>query len=163
MSRAAPVSFEGRHYQLPFDGGDHLGKALKSTIHPYRPSIPILLAAEGPKNVALAAEIGDGWLPLWFSPKSDGFYREALSEGFSRDAAHATSDDFEVACTVWLVEHDDVEVAASFLKPEIVADTSVSLSTGVIFRLCGASLVETILSLPSMSITHAEPTTSRTA
>ena len=117
MSRAAPVSFEGRHYQLPFDGGDHLGKALKSTIHPYRPSIPILLAAEGPKNVALAAEIGDGWLPLWFSPKSDGFYREALSEGFSRDAAHATSDDFEVACTVWLVEHDDVEVAASFLKP----------------------------------------------
>jgi len=47
------------------------------------------------------------------------------------------------------------EYAASFLKPEIVADTSVSLSTGVIFRLCGASLVETILSLPSMSITHA--------
>jgi F420-dependent oxidoreductase-like protein len=117
MARERPVSYEGRHYQLPLDGGAHLGKALKSTIHPYRTSIPILLAAEGPKNVALAAEIGDGWLPLWFSPKSDTFYREALAEGFAREGAHSTPDAFEIACTVWLVEHDDVEVAASFLKP----------------------------------------------
>lgn len=110
MSREAPVSYEGRHYQLPLDGGAHLGKPLKSTIHPYRESIPIYLAAEGPKNVALAAEIADGWLPLWFSPKSDDFYRAALREGFSREGAHSSEDSFEVACTVWLIEHPDVDV-----------------------------------------------------
>ena len=117
MSREAPVSYEGRHYQLPLDGGAHLGKALKSTIHPYRASIPILLGAEGPKNVALAGEIGDGWLPLWFSPKSDGLYREALAEGFAREGAHSSREGFEVACNVWMIENDDVEVAASILKP----------------------------------------------
>ena len=119
MAREEPVAFEGRHYQLPLEGGAGLGKALKSTIHPVRPAIPILLGAEGPKNVALAGEIADGWLPLWFSPKSDAFYRDALAEGRARPGAHATADGFEVACTVWMVEHDDVEVAASFLKPTL--------------------------------------------
>jgi F420-dependent oxidoreductase-like protein len=119
MAREGPVTYDGQHYQLPLDGGTHLGKALKSTIHPLRPSIPILLAAEGPKNVALAARICDGWLPFWFSPKSDGFYREALAEGFAHADAHSTPEEFEVACSVMVVEHDDVEVAASFIKPMI--------------------------------------------
>ncbi len=117
IAREAPVTYDGQHYQLPFEGGSGLGKALKSTIHPIRTSLPILLAAEGPKNVTLAAEIADGWLPFWFSPKSDRFYRDALTEGFARDGAHATATSFEVACTVYVIEHDDVEVAASFLKP----------------------------------------------
>jgi F420-dependent oxidoreductase-like protein len=117
IAREAPVTYDGHQYQLPLKRGSGLGKALKSTIHPIRKSVPILVAAEGPKNVALAAEIGDGWLPLWFSPKSDGFYREALAEGFNCAGAHSTLQDFEVACTVWLIEHEDVEVAASFLKP----------------------------------------------
>ena len=64
-------------------GGTGLGKALKSTVHPLRTDLPIYLAAEGPKNVALAAEIGDGWLPLFFSPKEDDFYRECLAKGFA--------------------------------------------------------------------------------
>ena len=117
MSRESPVSYQGQQFQLPLEGGAGLGKSLKSTIHPFRPSIPIFIGAEGPKNVALAAEIGDGWLPLWFSPKSDGFYREALAEGFAREGAHGEPETFEIACNVWMVEHDDVEVAASFLKP----------------------------------------------
>jgi len=117
MAREAPVTFQGHHYQLPLVGGANLGKALKSTIHPYRPTIPILLAAEGPKNVALAGEIGDGWLPLWFSPKSDDFYRGSLAEGFAREGAHSNQNEFDVACTVWLIESDDVESAAAFLKP----------------------------------------------
>ena len=50
--------------------------------------------------MALAAEIGDGWLPMFFSPKADGFYREALAEGFARPGARRTADDFEVACVV---------------------------------------------------------------
>jgi F420-dependent oxidoreductase-like protein len=117
IARETPVTYDGVQYQLPLHGGTGLGKALKSTIHPVRTSIPILIAAEGPKNVALAAEIGDGWLPLWFSPKSDGFYREALAEGFARNDVTAIPDDFEIPGTVWMVENDDVELAASFLKP----------------------------------------------
>jgi F420-dependent oxidoreductase-like protein len=117
IARDGPVTYDGHHYQLPLDGGSRLGKALKTTIHPFRASIPILLAAEGPKNVALAAEIADGWLPFWFSPKSDRFYRDALAEGFAREGARTTEQNFEVACSVYIIEHDDVEVAASFLKP----------------------------------------------
>jgi F420-dependent oxidoreductase-like protein len=117
MKREAPVTFDGHHYQLPLHGGANLGKALKSTIHPFRSSIPIFIGAEGPKNVALAGEIGDGWLPLWFSPKSDTFYREVLAQGLARPGAHSSPQDFEIACNVWLIEHDDVEVAASFMKP----------------------------------------------
>ncbi len=118
-ARKEPVTFEGKHYQLPYAGGSGLGKALKSTVHPLRPDIPVFLGAEGPKNVALAAEIADGWLPLWFSPKSDGFYRQALAEGFARPGARHTADTFEVTGVVWLIEHDDVDIAASFLKPTL--------------------------------------------
>lgn len=117
MARERPVTYDGAQYQLPLHGGTGLGKALRSTVHPLRESIPILLGAEGPKNVALAAEIAEGWLALWFSPKSDAFYRAALAEGFARDGARCGPGEFEVAATVWLVEHDDVEVAASTLKP----------------------------------------------
>jgi F420-dependent oxidoreductase-like protein len=116
IARESPVTYDGVQYQLPLKSETGLGKALKSTIHPMRTSIPILIAAEGPKNVALAAEIGDGWLPLWFSPKSDGFYREALAEGFARRDG-AAANDFEIANTVWMMENDDIELAASFLKP----------------------------------------------
>ncbi len=117
MSRAAPVTYDGAHYQLPLRGGTGLGKALRSTIHPLRESIPIYLGAEGPKNVALAAEIADGWLALWYSPASDDFYRAALAEGLSRPGARSTAATFDAAATVTLIEHDDVEAAASFLKP----------------------------------------------
>jgi F420-dependent oxidoreductase-like protein len=116
-ARQDPVAYEGRQYQLPLAGGTGLGKALKSTVHPLRPEIPVLMGAEGPKNVALAAEIADGWLPLWFSPKTDRFYRDALAEGFARPGARHDAGSFEVAGVAWLIEHDDVEVAASFLKP----------------------------------------------
>lgn len=118
--RDEPVTYSGRHYQLPYDGGSGLGKALRSTVHPLRADIPVLLGAEGPKNVALAAEIADGWIPLWFSPKADDFYRSALAEGFGRDGARHTSlETFEVASMMWIVEDDDIDRAASHLKPAI--------------------------------------------
>ncbi len=75
IRRDAPVDFHGEFYDMPNKGGTGLGKPLKSTIHPRRQEIPIYLGAEGPKNVALSAEICDGWLPLFFSPKEDAFYR----------------------------------------------------------------------------------------
>jgi F420-dependent oxidoreductase-like protein len=119
MARDEPVEFHGKHYDMPVRGGMGLGKALKSTIHPLRTDIPIFLAAEGPKNVALAAEIADGWLPLFFSPKSDKFYRSALDEGFAKPGAHRTAADFEVTGMVTIIISDDVEAAANFVRPTL--------------------------------------------
>ncbi len=81
-AREAPVEFHGNFYDMPVDGGMNLGKALKPTVHPLRKEIPVYLAAEGPKNVALSAEIADGWLPLFFSPKEDGWVPGATREWF---------------------------------------------------------------------------------
>jgi F420-dependent oxidoreductase-like protein len=116
-ARNGPVTAEGPHYPLPYPGGTGLAKPLKSSIHPLREDIPIFLGAEGPKNVALAAEICDGWLALFFSPEDEGFYRDALAEGFARDGARRTAEDFEVAVTVPMIIHDDVEQAADYLRP----------------------------------------------
>jgi F420-dependent oxidoreductase-like protein len=115
--RREEVDFQGEHYQMPFHGGTGLGKPLKSIVKPLRDDIPIYLGAEGPKNVAMAAEIADGWLPIFFSPKSDAFYRKALSEGFARPGARHMPADFEVACTVPTIIGDDVEECASLMKP----------------------------------------------
>ncbi|MEU4712390.1 LLM class F420-dependent oxidoreductase [Micromonospora purpureochromogenes] len=117
LARTGPVQYDGDFYQLPQRGGTGLGKPLKSTVHPLRTDIPIFLAAEGPKNVALAAEIADGWLPLFFSPKADGFYRAALAEGFARPGARRGPDEFEIAATVPIVVDDDVERAADRIRP----------------------------------------------
>ena len=118
FAREAPVTYDGAHYQLPYPGGAGLGKPLKSTVHPLRADIPIMLAAEGPKNVALAAEIADGWLPFWFSPKSDGFYRDALAEGFARPGSrHQGLDTFEVVSLLPVIIADDIEGCADFLRP----------------------------------------------
>jgi F420-dependent oxidoreductase-like protein len=119
VARDAPVEHQGEFFQLPHPGGTGLGKPLKSTVHPLRRDIPIYLAAEGPKNVALAAEIGDGWLPLFFSPRADAFYRAALAEGFARPGARHSLDDFEIAAMVPVIVHDDVEEAADLLRPFI--------------------------------------------
>src|SRR5436305_7439659 len=117
VAREQPVEFRGKQYQVPYQGGTGLGKPLKSIVHPLRNDIPIYLGAEGPKNVAMAAEIADGWLPIFFSPKSDRFYRDALSQGFGRANARRTPDDFEIACTVPTIIGDDVEGCADFMRP----------------------------------------------
>ena len=117
VAREEPVSFDGEHYQLPYPGGTGLGKPLKSTVHPVRTDIPIYLGAEGPKNVAMTAEIADGWLPLFFAPKDNGFYLDALNTGFARSDARRTLDDFDVAATVPIVINDDVEAAADMIRP----------------------------------------------
>jgi F420-dependent oxidoreductase-like protein len=117
VARQDRVTAPGPHYPLPYPDGTGLGKPLKSTLHPVREEIPIFLGAEGPKNVALAGELCDGWLALFFSPEHQGFYRDALAEGFAREGARHSFDDFEVAATVPLIVHDDVEQAADMLRP----------------------------------------------
>jgi F420-dependent oxidoreductase-like protein len=117
FARQGPVTSEGPHYPLPLPGGTGLGKALKSSVRPLREDIPIYLAAEGPKNIALAGELCDGWLALFYSPHHDDFYREALAEGLGRRIARRAAAEFEVAATVPLIVTDDVEAAADAVRP----------------------------------------------
>lgn len=117
LAREAPLTFAGEQYRLPLEGGTGLGKPLKAGVRPLRADLPIFLAAEGPKNVALAAEIGDGWLALFYAPEHDGFYRDALDEGFARDGARRTREDFEVVASVPVVVTDDEDAALDAVRP----------------------------------------------
>ncbi|MDX2381072.1 MAG: LLM class F420-dependent oxidoreductase [Acidimicrobiia bacterium] len=119
FAREAPVEFHGEFYDLPYEGGASLGKALKSTVHPLRSDIPIYLAAEGPKNVALAAELCDGWLPLFFSPQQDAYYRECLETGFAASGRPDKRENFPVAATAMLIPGDDPEACADMVRPMI--------------------------------------------
>jgi F420-dependent oxidoreductase-like protein len=116
-ARKGPLEAPGPHYPLPLPGGTGLGKPLKASIHPLREDIPIYLGAEGPKNIALAAELCDGWLALFFSPGHQDLYTGSLQEGFARDGARRSADDFEVAATVPFIVSDDVDAAADSLRP----------------------------------------------
>ena len=93
-----------------------LGKPLKSITHPLRADLPIFLGAEGPKNVAMAAEIADGWLPIFLSPKLDEHYRDCLAEGFARPGARRSWDDFEIPNMIQMVVNDDVDAAADLVR-----------------------------------------------
>ena len=117
VRREQPVNHPGEFYSMPYAGGTGLGKPLKSTIHPLRKEIPIYLGAEGPKNVALAAEICDGWLPLFFSPKDDAHYRACLAEGFAAAGDPTKAERFQVAATITIVIGDDAEQCANFVRP----------------------------------------------
>ncbi|HEX3510538.1 MAG TPA: LLM class F420-dependent oxidoreductase [Solirubrobacteraceae bacterium] len=117
-ARNGPVTADGEHYRLPLPGGTGLAKALKSSIHPLREDIPVYLGAEGPKNIALCAELCDGWLAMLFSPSVyEDLYRPSLEEGFGRPGARRGFDDFEVCATVPLIVTDDLDAAADSLRP----------------------------------------------
>ena len=122
IARAEPVSYNGKHYQLPLtsDHSTGLGKPLRSILHPYRTEIPIYLGAEGPKNVALAAEIADGWNVIFFSPAMNDFYAAALAEGFARPGARHTAQTFDVVGgPLAIIEDDDLERAADQVRPTL--------------------------------------------
>ncbi len=118
-AREKPLEFKGEYYQIPHagPGATGLGKPLKSILHS-RPDIPIYLAAIGPKNVALAAELADGWLPVYFSPDRTGVFRESLAVGFAR-ADTKSSTSFDVAPTVAVVVGDDVAACRNAVKARL--------------------------------------------
>ena len=120
-AREAPVHSDGPHYPLPLtgEGTTGLGKNLKPITHPLRPDIPIMLGAEGPKNVALAAEIADGWLPIFYSPRIATMYNEWLDEGFARPGARRTRETFEICATAQVVVTDDRPAILELMKPHL--------------------------------------------
>src|SRR6187551_2678280 len=109
LKREAPVTNDGPHYPLPYagPGAVGLGKPLKPIVHPLRADLPIWLGAEGPKNVALTAEIADGWLAIYYAPRLANMYNDWLDEGFARAGARRTRDDFEIAASCQVVITDD--------------------------------------------------------
>lgn len=86
LRREAPVELEGRFHPLPYDGpdGTGIGKPLKSITHPLRAQLPVLLGAEGPRNIAQTARIADGWLPLYWSPLRTEVYEASLGDAPER-------------------------------------------------------------------------------
>jgi F420-dependent oxidoreductase-like protein len=121
LAREKAVTSGGPHYPLPLTGerATGLGKPLKPITHPLRADIPILLGAEGPKNVALAAEICDGWLPIFYTPRMAETYNEWLDEGFGRPGARRSREDFEICATANIVITDDRSAAFAAMKPYI--------------------------------------------
>jgi F420-dependent oxidoreductase-like protein len=110
MQRERPVKNDGPHYPLPYfgEGAWGMGKPLKPITHPLRGDLPIYLGAEGPKNVALAAEVCNGWIPLWYTPYREEVYADSL--------VHAP-DDFDIVQGVTVTVTDDLEAAYDQLRP----------------------------------------------
>ncbi|MDE2852762.1 MAG: LLM class F420-dependent oxidoreductase [Chloroflexota bacterium] len=119
LAREAPLVHKGEHYQIPYSGDDAtgLGKPLKSIIHG-RPDMPIYLAAIGPRNVELSAEIADGWLPMLFSPAHyQETYGAAVEAGFAKAGNGKGAADFDIAPSVMVVIDDELEAARNQIKP----------------------------------------------
>src|SRR5436190_5365049 len=102
------VANDGPHYPLPYPGGTQLGKPIKLTLHPVRDRIPVLLGAEGPKNVELATQVADGWLPIFFHvERGAAIYADALAN---------RPEGFRICCPVTVVVDDDVAAALEVVK-----------------------------------------------
>jgi F420-dependent oxidoreductase-like protein len=111
--RRETLEHHGVHYDIPYAGPDAtgLGKPLKVLGRPLRADVPIYLAALGPKNVELAAEIADGWLPIFLSPERfDDVFRPHLA---------GAGDGFDIAAGVQIVVGDDVQACREVVKQSL--------------------------------------------
>ena len=113
--RRERVEYRGETLELPLPDGP--GKALKLTIAPVQERIPIYIAAIGPKNTALTAEIADGWLPTLFSPEHVAEFRPLLEEGFARAGDGKSLAGFDIAPTVSVNVRDDRDAARDAMRP----------------------------------------------
>jgi F420-dependent oxidoreductase-like protein len=116
-AREKPLEHQGEHYQIPYrgPGASGLGKPLKSILHGRQ--IPIYIASIGPKSVEQAAEIADGWLPIFISPKRLSVYRPALEAGFAKAGGGKSLKTFDVAPSVTVILGDDAQACLNFIKP----------------------------------------------
>jgi len=116
--RRERVTYQGRHFTLPLPDGP--GKALQLTVHPVREQIPVYLAAVGPRNLALAGEIADGWLAILFSPEHADTSLEPLRQArvaAGRGTAADPLAGFDVVPTVPVAIGDDLAAAADLARP----------------------------------------------
>jgi F420-dependent oxidoreductase-like protein len=120
LAREERLEFDGEYYQVPYKGADAsgLGKPLKSIIHG-RKDTPIYIAAIGPKNVELTAEIADGILPIFFSPERFSIYDEAMQKGFAKAGGGKSYDSFDISPSVTVVIGDDVDACRNQIKPAL--------------------------------------------
>ncbi len=119
MKREERLTYDGRVYQIPYSGKNAtgLGKPLKSTLSA-QPNIPIYLAAIGPQNVEMTAEIADGWLPIFFSPeKYDTIYKPYIEAGFAKAGGDKGYDGFDIAPYVAVVIDDNLDICYNMLRP----------------------------------------------
>jgi F420-dependent oxidoreductase-like protein len=116
--RRERLSYQGKYYRLPLEGGTGLGKPLKLINHPVRERIPIALAAIGPKNVALAAELAESWMPIFYLPeKAADVWGGALADGTAkRDPALGSLD---VIASAALAIGDDVAALRDHSRPQL--------------------------------------------
>jgi F420-dependent oxidoreductase-like protein len=116
IAREGPLDHQGEHYQLPMpDGTTGQGKALKLNFHPIRNEIPVFVGAIGRKSVEMAAEICDGWIPIFFSPDAfDETWGEHLEAGFAKGGR--TREDLEVSPSIQVAIDGDLETARSVVR-----------------------------------------------
>jgi F420-dependent oxidoreductase-like protein len=120
LRRDKPVEFHGEHYEIPAPPGPGvtgLGKPLKTIVHPRRNDLPIYLAAIGPKNVALAAEIADGWLPTFYAPAHTRIFEEAMAAGLARSGRDRSA--LDVAPFAPVIVGDDLQNCRDLVKPTL--------------------------------------------
>lgn len=122
FARDEPVAVDGAHYQLPYVGEDAsgLGKPLKLMHKPKNPNLPIYIAAIGPRNVQLTAEIADGWLPVFLSPqRMSEVYGDSLAAGFHLSGEGNKAGRFDIAPTLGALVTDDLDSGRMSMKPFI--------------------------------------------
>jgi F420-dependent oxidoreductase-like protein len=113
VAREGPLEYQGEHYQLPLPEGE--GKALKLNFHPVRSHIPVFLGAIGRKSVELAAEIADGWIPIFSSPDAfESAWGEHIEAGLAKGGR--SREDFEISPTVQIAIDGDVDAARGMVK-----------------------------------------------
>ena len=117
IRRERPLEFHGRFFDLPLQGGTGLGKPLKTIVHPLRTDLPVYLAAIGPRNVALAGEIADGWLPSFFAPAHAEVFEAPLRDGLAKSGRDRNR--FDVAPFVPVIVGDDLQACRDLVKPQL--------------------------------------------
>ncbi len=118
--RREKVQYDGKYYQIPLpaEKGTGLGKPLKLINHPVREKIPIVIAALGPKNVELTAEIAEGWQPIFFHPeRANDVWGEAIAKGEAK--RDASLGELEVYAGPALAIGDDVDHMLEWIKPHL--------------------------------------------
>src|ERR671917_1370401 len=115
IAREGPLEFSGEHWKLPIEGGTGQGKALKLNFHPVREEIPVFVGAIGRKSVEMAAEICDGWIPIFFSAaKFEETWGEHLEAGFAKGGR--SREDLEISPSLQVAIDGDLDAARGVVK-----------------------------------------------